>query len=243
MSELIKLNDIFVSYQNIPALVDCSLTINEGDFLGIIGPNGGGKSTLMKSILGLVQVQKGEILYKGTKRRKANIRMGYVPQMSEFNRQFPITVFEVVLMRKLKSEITPFFRYSKKDELEVLEVLEKVGILELRNRQISELSGGEAQKMLVARALAIHPEILLLDEPTAMVDIQAQKQIFHLLKRLSKEMTVVLITHQSQSLLKQLTRLVYINKNVIAEGDPIEVYQYFFGMNRRNKRMEEGEDA
>lgn len=235
MKDLIRLKDVSVEYSTIVALRDLNLTIQEGDFLGIIGPNGGGKSTMMKAILGLVPLAKGEITYPEVKLKKSSLRMGYVPQLSEFNRTFPITVFEVVLTGRLKKEIIPFFRYSKQDEKETLEVLEKVGILHLRNRQISELSGGETQKMLIARALSINPDVLFLDEPTAMIDNIAQKQIFSLLKKLSKEMTIVLITHHSQLMLRQFTRLVYIHKNVIAEGDPTEVYQYFFGTNRPKK--------
>lgn len=244
MKELITLNNVAVEYSTNLALRNLNLTIYEDDFIGIIGPNGGGKSTLMKAILGLVPLANGEILIDGVKRKKSNVKLGYVPQLSEFNRSFPITLFEVVLMGKLQPKMIPFFKYSKEDEKETLEILEKVGILHLRNRQISELSGGEAQKMLIARALSINPKVLLLDEPTAMIDNVAQKQIFHILKKLSKEMTIILITHQGQLLLKQLTRLVYLNKNVIAEGDPTEVYQYFFSPNskRRQFTQEEGDN-
>lgn len=236
MKELIRLNDVAVEYSTILALRNLNLTIYEGDFLGIIGPNGGGKSTLMKAILGLVPIAQGEILFPDVKRKKANFKMGYVPQMSELNRQFPISVFEVVLTGKLTSKITPFFQYTRQNEAETLDLLDKVGILHLKDRLISDLSGGEFQKMLIARALSIHPEVLLLDEPTAMIDNIAQKQIFNLLKKLSKEVTIVLITHQGQMLLRQLSRLVYLNKNVIAEGDPTEVYQYFYQQPTRRKR-------
>jgi len=245
MKELIKCENVAVEYSSILALRDLNLTINEGDFLGIIGPNGGGKSTLMKAILGLVPLAKGNITYPDVKRKKAEFRMGYVPQLSEFNRQFPITVFELVLTGKLPSRIQPFFQYSHLNKAETIDVLDKVGILHLKDRQISELSGGEFQKMLIARALSIHPEVLFLDEPTAMIDNIAQKQIFALLKRLSKEMTIILITHQGHLLLKQLNRLVYLNKNVIAEGDPQEVYQYFYQqpVRRSTTKSKEGGEA
>lgn len=244
MNELITLKDVCVDYQGILALRNLNLSIYEGDFLGIIGPNGGGKSTMMKAILGLVPVSFGEVLMEGKRRKKSSLRLGYVPQLSEFNRMFPITVFEVVQMGRLEKSIEPMFRYSKEDEEATLEVLDKVGILHLKDRQISELSGGEAQKMLIARALSINPQVLLLDEPTAMIDNVAQKQVFHLLKRLSKDMTIVIITHQGHLLLKQLTRLVYLNKNVIAEGEPSEVYQYFYGttVGRRRGQVEVGDD-
>jgi len=235
MNELIVLKDVAVEYGHIQALKDLNLTVNEGDFLGIIGPNGGGKSTLMKAILGLIPLAYGKITYPDGKWKRNTLRMGYVPQISDINRHFPITVFEVVLTGKQKSLIEPLFQYSKQDQKKTLDILDKVGILHLKDRQISQLSGGEFQKMLIARALSCNPKILLLDEPTAMIDATAQKQIFQLLKRLSKEMTIILITHSGQLLLKHLTRMVYLNKNVIAEGYPEEVYSYYFDQPKKRR--------
>lgn len=229
MSEsLIVVNDIDVAYGKIQALKNLSFIIEKGDYIGVIGPNGGGKSTLIKTILGLVKTNKGHISYLEQSLKKSKIKMGYVPQINDINRYFPITVKEVVLTGKLSIELTPFFKYSKEDVLEVKEILELVGLGDLGNRQISDLSGGEFQKMLIARALIIKPDILLLDEPTAMVDILSQKQILNLLKKLSKDVTILLVTHQIQAITKHVKKLIYLNKNVLAEGSPDEVYKYAY---------------
>ncbi|QWB99476.1 ABC transporter ATP-binding protein [Mycoplasmatota bacterium] len=224
----IELNEISVNYGKIHALKNLNLTINEGDYIGIVGPNGGGKSTMMKSILGLIKPSKGKITYCGTSLKKSDIRMGYVPQISDINRMFPITVEEVVLSGRMSKEIRPFFKYSEEDKKAVEEVLDTVGLKKLKNRQINELSGGEFQKMIIARALTLKPDILLLDEPTAMVDVMSQRQIFSLIKKLSKDITIVLITHHVQMISKNVKKLIYLDRNIIAEGDPNQVYQYAY---------------
>jgi len=228
MEPLIKIHNLSVSYGDIEALRDVNLDIDEGEYVGIIGPNGGGKSTLMKAILHLIPIEANSITCRNLPVPKAKMRMGYVPQMTEMNRLFPISVYEVVLLARLPKGIKPFFHFTENDRRATFDILKKVGIGHLATRQISDLSGGEFQKMLIARALATDPKILFLDEPTAMIDVMYQKQIFLLLKKLSSEMTIVLITHHVQPILKQLTRLVYLDKNVIAEGDPQAVYSYVY---------------
>jgi zinc transport system ATP-binding protein len=229
MSEsLIEVNDVFVSYGKIQALKSLTFTIEKGDYIGVIGPNGGGKSTLIKTILGLVKTNQGSISYLGQPYKKSKIKMGYVPQINDINRYFPITVKEVVLTGKLSTELIPLFKYTKNNLLEVKDILELVGLGDLGDRQISDLSGGEFQKMLIARALIIKPDILLLDEPTAMIDILSQKQILNLLKKLSKDVTILLVTHQIQAITKHVKKLMFLNKNVLAEGNPDEVYKYAY---------------
>ncbi|MDD3843008.1 MAG: ABC transporter ATP-binding protein [Candidatus Izemoplasmatales bacterium] len=226
--KLIDIENVSVSYGQIRALTNLNLTIFENDYLGIIGPNGGGKSTLLKAILDLVPLNEGKMTYADTSLKKSNIKIGYVPQITEMNRMFPITVFEVVLSGKLPQKFQPFFRYDSQAIQDTLDTLDKVGIAKLADRQINELSGGEFQKMLIARALSLKPTILFLDEPTAMIDNASQKQVFRLLKKLSTEMTIVLVTHQITTILKQVNRLVYIDKNILADGDPLEVYNYMY---------------
>ncbi|MBN2540385.1 MAG: metal ABC transporter ATP-binding protein [Bacilli bacterium] len=228
MSNLIQINDLCVKYGKIEALRDLNLTINEGEYIGIIGANGGGKSTLLKTILGLTKQYKGTITYNGTTLKKSNLSIGYVPQTNELNRMFPITVEEVVLTAKIPLKKSFFYRYSDEDHKEVNTVLEKVGLSKIKERQISDLSGGEFQKLLIARALALNPNILLLDEPTAMVDIKSQKQIYTLIKRLSREMTIVMVTHHVKDITKQAGKLIFLERNILAEGDPEEVYKYAY---------------
>jgi zinc transport system ATP-binding protein len=230
-NKMIEIENVSVSYGQIRALANLNLTIFEKDYLGIIGPNGGGKSTLLKAILDLVPLTEGKIVYNDTSRKNSNIKIGYVPQITEMNRMFPITVFEVVLSGKLPLKFKPFFHYDSFATQDTFDTLDKVGILKLANRQISELSGGEFQKMLIARALSLKPTILLLDEPTAMIDNASQKQVFRLLKTLSSEMTIVLVTHHITTILKQVNRLVYLDKNILADGDPIEIYNDIYRHN------------
>ncbi len=226
--EIIKMDKISVKYGYIEALRDLDLVVNEGEYIGIVGPNGGGKSTLLKTILGLVKAYEGNVTFKGTTIKKSGLTIGYVPQITDLNRIFPITVQEVVLTAKIPAEKSWFHKYSKKDLNDVEDVLKKVGIHNISERQISDLSGGEFQKMLIARALAVNPNVLLLDEPTAMIDIKSQKQIYTLIKKLSKEMTIVLVTHDVKEITKQVDRLIYLEKNILAEGDPEEVYRYAY---------------
>jgi zinc transport system ATP-binding protein len=228
MALYIEGKNISVNYGKIQALKKLNFVIQEGDYIGIIGPNGGGKSTMMKTILGLLKPNDGEISYCGTSLKKSNIRMGYVPQISDINRQFPISVEEVVLTGRMEKRIIPMFKYSEEDYQKVNEVLDTVGLSDLRNRQINELSGGEFQKMIIARALTMKPDILFLDEPTAMVDVMSQRQIFNLIKRLSDDITIVLITHHVQMISKHVKKLIYLDRNIIAEGDPNQVYQYAY---------------
>ncbi|MCF7923581.1 MAG: ATP-binding cassette domain-containing protein [Candidatus Izimaplasma sp.] len=225
---LIDISNLSVKYGNISALKKLNFSIDKGDYIGIIGPNGGGKTTLIKSILGLIKPNSGEIKYCGTSLKKSNIKMGYVPQINDINRMFPISVKEVVLSGRLTKQIKPFFRFQDEDELLALDVLKTVGIYELRDRLISELSGGEFQKLLIARALTLDPDILLLDEPTAMIDVMSQRQIFNLIKKLSGKMTIILITHHIQMITKHVKKLIYLDKNILAEGDPNEVYKYAY---------------
>lgn len=227
--ELIRLENISVKYGYIEALRDLDISIHDGEFVGIIGPNGGGKSTLLKAILNLVKPYKGTISYKGSHSlKKSGLKIGYVPQITEINRIFPITVKEVVLTARLPLSRSYFFNYTSEDRKEIDEILKKVGITDIAERQISDLSGGEFQKMLIARALALNPDILLLDEPTAMIDVRAQKQIYNIVKKLSEEMTIVLVTHHIKEITRYADRLVYLEKNILAEGDPEEVFRYAY---------------
>jgi zinc transport system ATP-binding protein len=194
--------------------------VPDGEYLGIIGPNGGGKSTLLKAILGLVPISNGTVQIYGSNTHKNRSCVGYVPQFAALNRKFPISLFEVVLTGRLKQGLSPFFRYSSEDKASVYSMLERVGIESLANRQISELSGGEFQKMLIARALAINPRLLFLDEPTASVDAVSRDQIYGLLAELNKNMTIILVTHDLLAVSSQVSRLACLNGQLVYHGEP-----------------------
>lgn len=146
--------------------------------------------------------------------------VGYVPQFAAMDKKFPITLMEVVLTGRLKAGLSPFYRYSKKDRLAVHGLLERVGVESLADRQISELSGGEFQKMLIARALAVSPRLLLLDEPTASVDAASCDQIYELLGELNKDMTIILVTHDLLAVSSQVKRLACMNGRLVYHGEP-----------------------
>jgi zinc transport system ATP-binding protein len=217
---IVKVKEMSVYYGGVNALSDINLEVKKGDFLGIIGPNGGGKSTLLKAVLGLVPLNTGEVRIFGEKPEKARNKTGYVPQYIGLDKSFPVTVNEVVLTGRLKPGIKPFFRYSKSDREAVDEILSKVGIHALSKRRISELSGGEFQKMLIARALVSRPELLLLDEPTASVDARSREQIYSLLSELNKDMTIILVTHDLFAVSTQVKSLACLNTNLVYHGKP-----------------------
>lgn len=216
----VHIENLSVHYGHTPAIMGVCLNVSDGEYLGIIGPNGGGKSTLLKAILGLIPVSSGNISIYGGNAHKNRSLVGYVPQFALLNRKFPISLFEVVLTGHLKQGIAPFFRYSSKDNESVYTLLEKVGITDLANRQISELSGGEFQKMLIARALATNPRLLLLDEPTASVDAASRDQIYSLLAELNKNMTIILVTHDLLAVSSQVNRLACLNGQLVYHGEP-----------------------
>ena len=215
----VHINDLFVYYGQTPALAGVCLDVPEGAFLGIIGPNGGGKSTLLKAMLGLVPIFSGAVEVYG-KKPGEGASIGYVPQFGMIDRKFPITVQEVVLMGKLRPGLTPFFRYTKSDRGEAQALLAKVGIGDLADRQISELSGGEFQKMLVARALISKPKLLLLDEPTASVDAISRDQIYCLLSEFNKDMTIILVTHDLMAISTYVHELACLNSSLVYHGAP-----------------------
>ena len=215
----IHINDLSVYYGQTPALAGVCLDVPEGAFLGIIGPNGGGKSTLLKALIGLVPIAEGTVEVFG-KKPGDGASIGYVPQFGSIDRKFPITVLEVVLTGKQKAGLSPFFRYTTRDREEARAILSEVGLGKLAGRQISALSGGEFQKMLVARALIAKPKLLLLDEPTASVDAVSREQIFDLLSRLNKDMTIVLVTHDLLAVSTHVHELACLNSALVYHGEP-----------------------
>lgn len=216
----VHIENLSVYYGQTSALSDVRLDVGEGEYLGIIGPNGGGKSTLLKAILGCIPSPKGTVLIYGKEPGKSREIVRYVPQFSSLDKRFPITLFEVVLSGLSGPGLSPFFGFSKKDREKTFELLEKVGIRSLAKRQISELSGGQFQKMLIARALVADPKLLLLDEPTASVDAASRDQIYNLLSESNKKMTVILVTHDLLAISSRVHRLACLNNRLVYHGEP-----------------------
>lgn len=215
---VISIENLTVKYGETPAITGVCLNVENGEYLGIIGPNGGGKTTLLKAILGLVEPSLGRIDICGRKPGKTGQLMGYVPQVTVLDKKFPITVNEVILTGRLNPIFKPFHRYSQSDRDKVDELLEKVGLLKLKRRMVSELSGGEFQKMLIARTLAVNPKILLLDEPTANVDAGSREQIYSLLNELNKSITIILVTHDLLAVSSYVKSLACLNGRLVYHG-------------------------
>lgn len=216
----VKIENLSVYYGQTPAISGVCLDIEEGEYLGIIGPNGGGKTTLLKAILGIVPINSGKIdIYNKQIGRNRGI-IGYVPQFAVMDKRFPISVLEVVLTGRLKQGLSPFFKFSKEDKVEAHKVLERVSMQHLSDRQVSELSGGEFQRMLIARALATDPKILILDEPTASVDVKSREQIYNLLGELNKDMTIILVTHDLLAVASKVNKLACLNEKLVYHGEP-----------------------
>lgn len=203
----IHINNLFFSYKKIDVLEDINLTINQGDFLAIIGPNGGGKSTLLKLILNLLPLKKGTITSTFN-------NIGYVPQNTNLNIDFPITALEVVLMGHIGNKKS-FFGYSKDDKECAMNSLKQVDMHDYANTKIGDLSGGQRQRVFIARALCANPDVIMLDEPTANIDVKGQKEVYDLLKRLNNTMTVVVISHDISVLLNYAQNVAHINKNLV----------------------------
>jgi zinc transport system ATP-binding protein len=209
-----------VHYGEHEAISQISMTVDCGMYLGIIGPNGGGKSTLLKAILGLIPTTQGSVRIFGKPLAEAHGLVGYVPQFSEIDRSFPITVREAVLTARTSRTITPFFHYSQADRTIASELIERVGLTALAGNPLTDLSGGEFQKVLIARALAGQPRLLLLDEPAANVDATARGQIYQLLHELHTEMTIVMVTHDMLAISSHIDSLACLNRQLVYHGEP-----------------------
>lgn len=213
------------SYQDFPVLRDVSFRVNAGEFVGIIGPNGGGKTTLLKIIMGFLKPNSGKISVFGSSPSNMLPKIAYVPQTGRFDKQFPISVLEVVLLGRL-SHLPWYGIFSKEDEKTALESLDKVGLLGFQKRSFGTLSGGQAQRVLIARALASKPQLLLLDEPTASVDSQAQADIYALLEGLRGSMTIMMVTHDLGVAINKVQKVICV-QNEVKTLDPKEVCEHF----------------
>jgi zinc transport system ATP-binding protein len=215
--EVVKFEGVWVYYNHHPALQDINLTIHDRDFLGIIGPNGGGKTTLLKIMLGLLKPRHGTVTVLGKDPRESRSQIGYVPQKSYFDKNFPIDVWQVALMGRFSH--TGLFRpYSREDKKKAEEALERVSMLEYRNRQIGELSGGQQKRVFIARALSSAPRLLLLDEPMESVDPKVQGELYSLLKEFQKEMTIVLVSHDVTAVSIYVDEIACLNQTLVYHG-------------------------
>lgn len=215
---VVKIEDLTVYYRQVCALSNVNLEVKEGEFLGIIGPNGGGKSTLLKAILGLVTPYSGKVKILGNPPSKALGAMGYVPQFTKFYRDFPMDVEETVLMGRLSGKTPIFHKYSKEDIDIAHSLMNELDLYPLRKRQIGQLSGGQLQRALIARALAVEPKILILDEPTASLDTESKSHIYSILEELNKDMTIIMVTHDMGAISSHVQTLACLNRQLYYHG-------------------------
>jgi len=212
-NSIVQIQNVWFAYNGKTVLQDVSLNIQPGDFIAMIGPNGGGKTTLLKLMLGLLRPDQGSIKVLGGPTEKASHHIGYVPQDVHINRSFPITAIDVVLMGKLRPD-KRWALNSAQDRREALDALERIEIADCANSKIDALSGGQRQRVFIARALVAQPKILLLDEPTASIDARGQAEFYRLLKALNKDMTILVVSHDLVAISTHVKSVACVNKRL-----------------------------
>ncbi|MDY6905917.1 MAG: metal ABC transporter ATP-binding protein [Thermodesulfobacteriota bacterium] len=209
----ISLRDVSFAYGRQPVLTRVDVTIKQGEFTTIVGPNGGGKTTLLKLILGRIRPDTGTIRVLGTTPEKACLRVGYMPQHAHLDPRFPVTVMDVVLMGRLGGNRPGF--YTKADRQNALKALSYTGMADMAGRHLSQLSGGQRQRVLIARALSTEPELLLLDEPTSNIDPGSESALFEILQTLNKTMTILIVSHDLGFVSRHVNRVICVNRSLV----------------------------
>jgi ABC-type Mn2+/Zn2+ transport system ATPase subunit len=220
----IEIRDVATGYRGQLALESVSLSVPKGSMMAVVGPNGGGKSTLLKLLLGLITPWHGSVCVLGSDPTTARRRIGYVPQTGSGDWSFPATVGEVVMMGRYR-RLGWLRRPGRADWVVVHQALERVGMADRRDRQVGELSGGQQQRVFFARALVQEPELLLLDEPLAGVDALTERDIHLLLRELAdRGVTVVFTTHNLSTVAEQFDLVAFVNRRIVAFGRPAKVF-------------------
>ncbi|WP_257875418.1 ABC transporter ATP-binding protein [Helicobacter sp. 12S02232-10] len=217
--KLLECKDLFYRYGKEYVLKNVNFSVDESDFLAVIGPNGGGKTTLIKILLGLNKPNKGGVFYPNRSIFNPQSLIGYVPQDTTINSDFPIQAIDVVKMGFLKRKLFGC-RMGKEETFAALDMLERLGVLHLAYKRISNLSGGQRQRVLIARALCGNPKLIILDEPTSSIDIKAQKEIYKILKTFNLNHTIIVISHDLSILLGYASRVLYVNREVVVHKIP-----------------------
>ena len=214
MSQLVEIKELSFAYERHNVLENVSFCVKENDFWAVIGPNGGGKTTFIKLILGLLKPKSGSIAFA---QNMSIAQIGYVPQITNFNMDFPICVYDVITMGLLKPKICGF-RVKKSQK--IYDIMEQLHITHLAKKPLYALSGGERQKVFIARALVDNPKLLILDEPTANVDVKAQEDIYQLLSKLNTALSIIVVSHDISVMLGYAKEVLYINKYALIHEIP-----------------------
>ncbi len=230
---IVEAEGVHFGYTRQNVLEEVTFSIPEGESLCMIGPNGGGKSTLLRLLLGLLEPGKGSLKLLGTSPEKSRSRVGYVPQAMRFDPLFPITALDIVLMGRLEKVKWGSFRKSCREAAE--QALDQVGLLTLLHRPFSDLSGGQRQRVLIARALAGNPEFLLLDEPTASIDLSVEEKFIETLAELKSQMTILMVTHDLDLISEIGDSVLCVNHRVHRHSLPLSgetIKEIFSGVRR-----------
>ena len=210
---VVALENVCFAYNGTPVLENVTLSVPKGKMMSIVGPNGGGKTTLVKLILGLLRPNSGQLHVFGTTPQAVRHRIGYMPQHAQYDPQFPVTVRDVVLMGRLERHWGG--RYSRADKDAADDALGEVDLSNLGTRPFDALSGGQRQRVLIARALACNPDFLLLDEPTASVDAVIESRFYEILRKLNRRMTILLVSHDLGFVSDLVSHVICVNRQVV----------------------------
>lgn len=213
MNKLIELKNVTAGYGEKTVLRDVSLDMWEDDFLGIIGPNGGGKTTLLKVILGLLSPASGSIGFYDKGEAVSSLKIGYLPQLNLIDKKFPISVAEVI-SSGLSSEKPLFRGFNREQKKRVDEVIGLMGLEELATRPIGELSGGQLQRVLLGRSIVSKPQVLILDEPSSYVDKRFESQFYKLLEEINKQTAIILVSHDIGTVLAMVKNIACVNETI-----------------------------
>lgn len=244
LEPVVVLKDLTFAYNGDIILEDVNLSIADREFVWIVGPNGGGKTTLVKILLGLLRPQKGSVSVFGAPAAVSRRRVGYMPQHARLDPGFPVTALDVVLMGRLNGKVRPG-PYSAADHGIAVRALEQVGMNDSAHKALRELSGGQQRRLLIARALACQPDLLLLDEPTANLDRQVERELFEFLKELNKRLTIIMVSHDPAFVSDFVERVVCVNRSVAVhptsdrDGESIDA---LYGVHMRMVRHDRHQD-
>ncbi len=241
---IVSLNGVSFAYNGAPVLEDVTLTVREREFVSVVGPNGGGKTTLLKVILGLLRPTHGEVRVMNMPPTRARARIGYTPQHTLYDPQFPVTVLDVVLMGRLTKHLGG--RYGQADTQAAMATLAEMQLDDMATHPFSALSGGQRQRTLIARALVSQPELLLLDEPTANMDALVGNKLLDVLRTLNARMTIIMVSHDLGFVSSMVSSVVCVNRTAVLHptseitGDTFqELYGGDFRMIRHDHRCAE----
>ncbi len=212
---IITLDDVCVTYGRnySPALDHASLTINRGDFVAVTGPNGGGKTTMLRVVLQLLKPTSGEVRFYHNRKPVKRLDVGYLPQKNMIDNRFPVTVEEVVAMG-LPSVMKPLHRISAEERLLIDATLDTIGMTDKRNSPIGALSGGQLQRALLGRAMISHPEVLVLDEPLSYIDKEFERHLYGIIEQLARQSTIILVSHEMSVISGMANRHIIIDKTL-----------------------------